>query len=112
MSRRTPTELMWQEHSKPAIQKERKSPLPDGRGSDRVVGSVGFMGRLVVFGRNQILLPLRIHEALAPFQIEMEVALCARPARGQRNLLDRKLRRPVGVEQPVGLLVGVAELRV
>src|SRR6476469_2752885 len=98
MSRRTPAELSWHEHSKPPIQKERKSRLP------------GIMGRLMIFVRNHILLPLMVHEALAPLPFHLEIALGARTAGSERDMLDRELRSPVRIEQSVRLLIGVGEL--
>src|SRR5215813_13352145 len=101
MSSRMPAELRWQEHSKPAIQNEFRSG-----------GSASVMGGVVAFARNHILLPLIVHQAIAPLQLELKVPLGTRAPRRQRDVLDRKLGGPVGVEKAVGLLVGVGELRV
>src|SRR4051812_24020531 len=101
MSSRTPAELIWQEHSKPAIQNEFS------RG-----WSSGLMGRMVVLAGDHVLLALVVHEALAPLPFELEVTLGARATSRQCDMLDRDFRGPIRVEQAIGLLVRVAELGV
>src|SRR5512133_1793719 len=111
MSSRLPAELIWQEHSKPAIQNERKSGFAFSARRPWL-GSVcraaragrrsgpmrlpGFMCGLKILRRHHIQGALGVHQPLAPFPLELALLLAARPARGERNLLDGEFRSPVG----------------
>src|SRR5690349_1875873 len=96
MSRRTPWALMWLEHSKPPIQKERNKRLP------------GFIYRLEPLVGIAVALP--VHQPLAKVPFQLVIQRAVRSARGLCNLFDRYLGGPVGEKQSVGLLVSVGEL--
>src|SRR5207253_2251608 len=66
----------------------------------------------VVLGGDAVLAALQLHDALAPGPLGVALAQALRPARRRLDLRQRELRRAVGVQQAVGLLVGVRELRV
>src|SRR5689334_4849661 len=65
----------------------------------------GWTGIVALCARDTRL--VRPHLAVA-----LVVSLGLRPLRGRIDLLDGELRRPVRVQQPVGFLVCVRELRV
>src|SRR4051812_31581616 len=102
MSSRTPAELIWQEHSKPPIQKDWNIRPPGGCGAAGLKSSAGVVSPRVmccvmVLVRHNVLLPLVIHEALAPLPFHLVIALAARPARCEGDVLDGEFRRAIGV---------------
>src|SRR4051794_39446355 len=65
----------------------------------------------IVFAGNEVLGSLSVHEPLPPLPLDglmgHLVATCCRA-----NLLDREFGCPVGIQQTIGFLIGVRELRV
>src|SRR4051794_37227876 len=102
MSSRTPAELIWHEHSKPPIQNDWKIRPPGSCGAGGLRGSAGVVSPrvmccvMVLVGDN-VLLPLVVHQALAPLPFHLVIALAARSARCEGDVLDGKLRRAIGV---------------
>src|SRR3954466_11732497 len=93
ISNRTPAELIWHEHSKPPIQNDWNICPPGGglrSGLKRssVDVSPGVICCVMILAGHKVLLPLVIHESLTPLPFHLVVALAARAARRQRNVLD------------------------
>src|SRR5947208_2809278 len=102
MSSRTPAELIWHEHSKPPIQNDWKIRPPGGCGAgglrrSAAVVSPRVMCCVMVLDGHDVLLPLVIHEALAPLPFHLVIAFAARPARCEGDVLDGEFRRAIGV---------------
>src|SRR6185503_10437073 len=64
----------------------------------------------VIFGRDQVLMTLEVHDAFPPCPLHLPVARGTWTAGGQRNVLQRNFWRAIRIQQAVGFLVGVGEL--